>query len=124
MDDGRPRVLVVDDDPNVLGALISLLRAEGCAVRYARDGRSALAMFDKARFDVVFTDLAMPGMTGLELATAMRRLDAAVEIVMVTEDGRVPDLAAATRAGIRRVLRKPFRVDAVLECVGAHTLKG
>jgi CheY-like chemotaxis protein len=125
MDDGgRARVLVVDDDPNVLGLLIALLSSEGCDVRYALDGPSALAIFDTARFDLVLTDLGMPGMTGLEVATAMRRRDAAVAIVLVTEDGRAPDAAAAARAGISRMLRKPFRLDALLEGVGARTPKG
>jgi DNA-binding response OmpR family regulator len=118
---GRGRALVVDDDPNVLGLLTSFLEAEGWEVRYAGDGPSALEKFHTARFDLALVDLGMPGMTGLELATVFRRFDATVEIVLITDDGRAPDPAATAAAGIARVLRKPFRLDALLECVGART---
>src|SRR5436309_369739 len=60
-------VLVVDDDPDVLGALLEALQMEGYEVQGARDGIDALHAIDKRRPDLIITDLLMPTMTGFEL---------------------------------------------------------
>ncbi|HET9954017.1 MAG TPA: response regulator [Polyangiaceae bacterium] len=70
-----PRVLIVDDDPDVVSALVRLLRAAepDWETRTARDGQEALACFERESFDVVMTDLQMPSMDGFQLLRRLAR---------------------------------------------------
>jgi CheY-like chemotaxis protein len=69
------RVLVVDDSPAILKGLTSLFEQFGCAVRGVTNGSDALAALSETDFDLIFLDCLMPGMDGLEVARAIRRLD-------------------------------------------------
>ena len=107
----RPaRVLLVDDDPKVLGTLTEILRSVGHSVTAAASGGVALASYGPGRFDVVLTNLGMAGMNGWELAERVRRVDADIAILLITgwglrdeEHGRLKTLK------IRKCLFKPVR---------------
>jgi len=107
----RPaRVLLVDDDPKVLGTLTEILRSVGHAVTAAASGGAALSAYGLGRFDVVLTNLGMAGMNGWELAERVRRVDADVAILLITgwglrdeEHGRLKALK------IKKCLFKPVR---------------
>jgi PAS domain S-box-containing protein len=107
----RPaRVLLVDDDPKVLGTLTEILRSVGHTVTAAASGGAALTAYGPGRFDVVLTNLGMAGMNGWELAERVRRVDADIAILLITgwglrdeEHGRLKTLK------IRKCLFKPVR---------------
>ena len=107
----RPaRVLLVDDDPKVLGTLTEILRSVGHSVTGAASGGAALTAYGPGRFDVVLTNLGMAGMNGWELAERVRRVDADIAILLITgwglrdeEHGRLKTLK------IRKCLFKPVR---------------
>jgi PAS domain S-box-containing protein len=107
----RPaRVLLVDDDPKVLGTLTAILQSVGHAVTAAASGGAALTAYGPGRFDVVLTNLGMAGMNGWELAERVRRVDADVAILLITgwglrdeEHGRLKTLK------IKKCLFKPVR---------------
>jgi CheY-like chemotaxis protein len=107
----RPaRVLLVDDDPKVLGTLTEILRSVGHTVTAAASGGAALTAYGPDRFDVVLTNLGMAGMNGWELAERVRRVDADIAILLITgwglrdeEHGRLKTLK------IRKCLFKPVR---------------
>ena len=103
------RVLLAEDQGMVLGALAALLALEPDieVVGRARDGGEALALVRSQRPDVVVTDIEMPGMTGLELAQAVRHeLDGAVRVVILTTFARPGYLRRALEAGVSGYLLK------------------
>ncbi len=104
------RVLVVDDDPQVLGTLGELLRSLGHTVTTARSGAEALAGYAPGRFDIVLTNIGMAGMNGWEVAERLRAVDRAVPLLFITGWGlREEDHARLASLGIKRCLFKPVR---------------
>src|SRR5205814_9286560 len=79
-----PRILVIDDDRYVRALLCDLLEAWGYEPDAAADGREGLTRFGRGRYDVVLTDLGMPGITGLEVVEGVRDRDTEVAVIMFT----------------------------------------
>jgi len=113
------RVLVVDDEPQVLATLTELLQSAGHAAIGASSGQAALATFAPGRFDVVLTNVGMAGMNGWELADRLRKLDPTVPILFITGWGlRDDENALLASLQIRRCLFKPVRpgdLDAAIQ---------
>jgi len=104
-------VLLVDDEPGVLFTLQEVLADRGHRVMTARSGAEALAKFDDA--EVVLTDLAMPGMDGLELMGQLASRDASVPVILLTAHGSERVAVAAMKQGAYDYLSKPFDIDEV-----------
>ncbi len=102
------RVLIAEDQTLVLGALAALLEIEADleVVGRARDGREALELARAERPDVVVTDIEMPRMTGLELATELKTLDPRPRVIIVTTFARPGYLRRALEAGVSGYLLK------------------
>ncbi len=111
-------VLVVDDDPGVLFTLEEVLVSRGHEVVAARSGHDALKALDAPFVDVVVTDLAMPGMDGMQLLAAIRERDPSMPVIMITAHGSERTAVAAMKAGAYDYLHKPFAVDEVALVVG------
>src|SRR5205814_9358002 len=79
-----PRILVVDDEQCVRDLLIDILESEGYEVTQAENGDQALTLFETQRFKAVFTDVGMPGMSGWELARAIRERDEHIPLAVIT----------------------------------------
>lgn len=107
------RVLVIDDEPRVSALFEEILRPDCQTVLVACSGEEAMSKFEPGRCDVVFCDLALPGMGGLDVAAAVRALDPAVAIVLVTGwggdtltgaiDGQVVDFSATKPLDVGQV---------------------
>jgi CheY-like chemotaxis protein len=120
---GRPRkstyVLVVDDDPEVLGALSDALESEGYEVRGARDGIEALEAIGERRPHLIITDLLMPTMTGFELLAALHDNPQLATIpTLIITAGRSPE---ATETPGSVVLPKPLDLDRLMRAISACT---
>lgn len=102
------RVLVVDDDPHINRLLQVRLRARGFAVGGAADGEQALAAIEACPPDLVFLDVSMPGIGGLEVLEAVRSRGLDVAIIMTTAFGSEQVAIEALRRGADDYLRKPF----------------
>jgi CheY-like chemotaxis protein len=112
-------VLVVDDDPDVLGALMEALDMEGYEVEGARDGIDALKCIGRRRPDLIITDLLMPTMTGFELLAALHDDPALATIpTLIITAGRSPD-ASETTGSV--VLPKPLDLDRLMRAITACT---
>ena len=107
----KPRVLVVDDEPDFLEFVQWQLETLGYEARTAESGEAAVAQLDRAAVDVVLADLRMPGMDGIELIrqTTLRRPDA--QCIVVTGHGGMESAGAAMRLGAVDYLRKPVGVE-------------
>jgi signal transduction histidine kinase/CheY-like chemotaxis protein len=109
------RILVVDDEENVRQLLRDVLESEGYQVTLAAGGREALEMFGEGgSFDAVFTDIGMPGMSGWELAHAVRELDEGLPVAVITGWGEAVGSGERTAARVDWVVTKPFDTAQVL----------
>jgi CheY-like chemotaxis protein len=106
----RPRVLLIDDDSGVRELVRYLIESFGYDCGTAEDGVTGLARFDEERWDIVLTDLAMPGMNGWEVVETLRQRSSTVPVVLLTG---LADSGVVQRAAARRVtlLSKPFLAE-------------
>ena len=107
------KVLVVDDDPVVGRSFDRVLSGKGYAVITAASGQEALSKLDAEDYDVVFTDIKMPGMSGLEMAEQMKRSRPWLPVVIVTGYGSPGNEARAEAAGVSGFLRKPLSPEMI-----------
>jgi signal transduction histidine kinase/ActR/RegA family two-component response regulator len=113
----KTKVLVVDDEDFVRDLLKEILECENCEVQVAECGTSALELFHKDLFDCVFTDVGMPGMSGWELAQAIRQHNSTIPIAVVTGWGESVGSTEQKAAGVNWVVPKPFTADRIIELV-------
>jgi DNA-binding NtrC family response regulator len=109
------RILVVDDDAPFVRAQVILLEDEGFAAESAHAGDAALARLEQTPpVDLVLTDLAMPGMDGLQLLAEIRRRRPALPVIMMTGHGSIDTAVEAMRRGATQYLTKPVDPDELL----------
>ncbi len=113
----RGRILVVDDERDLLEVLGTMLAEAGWQVDTAGNGREALALVDADRYEVVLSDIDMPGMSGLELLREIRGRDLDVPVLLITGHPRVDTAVEALEHGALRYLRKPIRERDLLSAV-------
>ncbi|HEY3038232.1 MAG TPA: ATP-binding protein [Pyrinomonadaceae bacterium] len=111
----QPKILVVDDEEAVRELLRDLLESEGCRVYLAPGGREALNLFGAQQFDGVFTDVGMPGMSGWELAHAIRQHNESIPIAVITGWGEAVGSDEQKEARVDWVITKPFRAERISE---------
>jgi two-component system NtrC family response regulator len=104
-------ILVVDDEPNYLVILSELLRDEGFEVFTAPSGAEGLALVQNVDLDLVITDMQMPGMDGLQLLQAIKKINSDLPVVMITAFAEVDKAVVAMQAGAFNYLAKPFSND-------------
>jgi len=112
-----PRILVVDDETPVRVTLAANLELEGYEVVEAHDGPSALDHVRDSSFDLVITDIRMPGMSGVELFHEIRRLRPTLPVVLMTAFAVEGLVQEALREGAHMVLQKPFAIDWAVKCL-------
>jgi response regulator RpfG family c-di-GMP phosphodiesterase len=113
----RPRVLVVDDEKFIRDILADFLGMEGYLVRTAEDGTAAVAELERARYDLVISDLKMPKMGGIELLEHTLKQKPSVLTVIMTGFGTVETAIDAMKRGAYDYVLKPFKVDEVIHVV-------
>jgi len=109
----RKKVLVVDDEPQILRVLRHILAAHNYLVRSAEDGEAALEVFDEWRPDLVLTDLQMPNMNGLELCRRLRKLSD-VPIIVLSVRNEETSIVEALDTGADDYVTKPFGTNELL----------
>lgn len=105
------RVLVIDDERYMRGLLCELLATWGCEADEASSGREGLARFAEGRYDLVLTDLVMPGLTGLEVVETVRHANPDIGVIMFT--GSSADLQHHGRRLGFTLLRKPLEIGSL-----------
>jgi len=124
------KILVIDDDSAVLATIRLLLERAGHSVVVAEDGRKGLAIFEAGDFDLLFLDIFMPGMDGLETMRLVHQQQPLIPIIVISgnphswDSASGPDfLTMATKLGAVRSMQKPFKpatlLAAVADCLEA-----
>lgn len=115
------KILVVDDEPNIVISLEFLLKREGYTVVIARDGQEAIEAIERERPDLVLLDVMMPKKTGFEVCQDVRTNDAlqATKILMLTAKGRDTDVAKGLALGADAYMTKPFSTRDLVQKVAS-----
>jgi len=104
-------VLVVDDERTLARAIKAYLTESGYGAEVAHDAESALTMLGSTRPDVVFTDVRLPGMNGIELLKKIREFDPAISVVVMTAHGSIEGAVEAVKLGAFDYVKKPIDLD-------------
>ncbi|MHC4472666.1 MAG: response regulator, partial [Planctomycetota bacterium] len=108
-----PRLLVVDDEHAIAELLARHLERENYRVYTAFDGDEALEALEKARFDLVITDIRMPGRDGLSLLEVAKSKDEVLPVIVLTSVTSVDTAVMAMRMGAEDYIVKPFNLEAL-----------
>jgi GAF domain-containing protein/DNA-binding response OmpR family regulator len=111
------KILIIDDEEEVRDVLGDLLNSEGHAVTACADGQSGLARFDEEAFDLVFTDLAMPGLTGWQVANLVKLRNPATPVALVTGFRDRISFEEARTKGVDFLVAKPFELEELMAVV-------
>ncbi len=107
-------ILIVDDNIEIRTILEEYLKEEGCAADGAGDGKEALLKYRETPYDLVITDLNMPGMTGIELIRQIGATESMTEFIIITGYASLDTAIEAVKAGAFDYLVKPFRIEELM----------
>lgn len=108
------RILITDDDFDLRELLTEAVRNWGYEVSVAKDGDEALRKLRMERFDIVITDLMMPGMDGLALLQKIKELDKEILVIIITGYATIETAVKAIENGAYDYIAKPFRLDELM----------
>jgi CheY-like chemotaxis protein len=111
------RILVIDDEEAVRDILFQMLHTKGHEVVLAANGEEGIERFKKEGFDLVFTDLGMPKISGWEVGKTIKGIDPKVPIAMITGWGMEVNREKMSESGIDLIVSKPFDFDQVIQLV-------
>ncbi len=112
-----PRLLLIEDDPGAAGSLQKVLQAEGYEVDLASRGDAGLAQAQNQPYDLVITDLKLPGLDGLQVVAKLHAAKPRLPIIMMTAHGTTETAIEATKLGAFEYLVKPFEAEELLDVV-------
>ena len=112
-----PAILVVDDELSMREFLNILLEKEGYAVTTASDATSALDQLKDQDFDLVISDIKMPGLGGLSLLEKIKEMNSSTPVIMITAYASPENAVIAMKNGAFDYITKPFKVDEIIKIV-------
>jgi CheY-like chemotaxis protein len=110
-------ILVIDDEEMIRDLLREILVRDGHTVTLSASSSKGLQAFDEGRYDLVYTDLSMPEMSGWEIAAEIKRRDTNAVVVMITGWGVEVDDQKVEESGIEFVISKPFQIPEIRDSV-------
>jgi len=115
----KSKILIVDDEASIRSSLLESLTSEGYDAEAAESGEEALAKCHGSVFDLVVTDLRLPGVSGLDILQALRNQGNATPVIMMTAYGDVDTAVSAMRLGAYDFIPKPFKLNMIKKQVRA-----
>ncbi|HOJ71105.1 MAG TPA: UDP-3-O-acyl-N-acetylglucosamine deacetylase [Syntrophorhabdaceae bacterium] len=111
------KLLIIDDEKNILDILSSMLEDEGFIVFKATDGKMGLSIFEKERPDIVFLDIWMPEMDGIQILREIKKRDNDPVVIVISGHGTISTAVEAVKMGAFDFLEKPLTIEKVLEVI-------
>jgi len=108
---GKVRILVVDDEEIVCDMLFDALSQAGYTVKTAKDGSDAIAQIENEPFEIVITDLKMPGMSGMELLQRVQKINPDICVLIITAYSTIESAVGAMKQGAYDYICKPFELE-------------
>jgi len=112
------KLLLIDDEPDILRVLSMSLKADGYHVVTAENGSEGIATFEKEKPNIVLTDIKMPGMNGIEVLKKIKTLNADTEVIIITGHGDIENAIEALKHGASDFINKPVRDEALAIALG------
>ena len=122
VDQGRRRVLLVDDDATILDVIGEALRDSGHDVHICDAGAAAIVAMEDRSFDVLITDLGMPGVNGWDVARRARQLEPPLPVIVISGWGAQITQDQMEAAGVTLILPKPFRLEQIRQAISTFAL--
>jgi DNA-binding response OmpR family regulator len=113
----QARILVIDDEESIRDILTRMLQTKGHQVAVASNGEEGIERFRLTPFDLVFTDLGMPKLSGWDVGKAIKEINPKVPIAMITGWGVELDREKMSNSGIDLIVSKPFNFEQVIRLV-------
>ncbi len=107
------KILLIDDEPDIVRVLSMSLKADGYDVIPAHSGAEGIAAFEKEKPDIVLTDIKMPGMDGIEVLKKIKGLNTDTEVIIITGHGDIENTIEALKYGASDFINKPVRDEAL-----------
>jgi CheY-like chemotaxis protein len=116
------RILIVDDVPQNIQEIASILQNKGYQMAFAQDGKTALEKVSKVNFDLILLDIMMPGMDGFEVARILKQSPDTkdIPIIILTAKTQIEEILEGFDAGAVDYVTKPFNTEELLARVRAH----
>ncbi len=108
------KILAIDDEKNIRHLIQSEFTLEGFDVTTAGSGEEGLARLDRERFDMVFLDIKLPEMDGIETLRKLKQKSSGTEVIMITGHGEIESAVASMKLGARDYVTKPFKLDELI----------
>lgn len=118
------RILIVDDEPELVSALQERLSLRGFSTHGVTDGAAALACLAEESFDVVLADVKMPGLGGLDLVRTIKAERPNIPVVLLTGHSSAQDAANGSNLGAFEYLMKPVKIDELVRVLRAAVARG
>jgi len=115
----KPRILIVDDNKSLSKSMLFVLKHRGLTAATARDGLEALNVLKKKSFDIIFLDIKMPGLNGVETLKKIKKISPATMVVMMTAYAVEELVKEALKEGAHGVIYKPLDMEEVFEVIGS-----
>jgi PAS domain S-box-containing protein len=114
----QPRILAVDDEPQICESLEILLKKQGYDISTTNSGREALNLLDSGRFDLLLLDMSIPDLSGFEIMDHINRQDYEIFTIVITGNASIESAVNALKKGAFDYLKKPFEYEELLKRVG------
>jgi CheY-like chemotaxis protein len=108
MDQRNLKILIADDEKEVAEILGKLIELDGHNVTVTFDGQKALEIYQKEKFDLVFADISMPGIDGIDLTRKLLEVNKNTRVVVITGHVGSAEVEKAMNAGAKKFMKKPF----------------
>ena len=113
----KERILIVDDEKNIVRSLTGILSDEGYEISTTSDGVEALEIIQKDPPDLVLLDIWLPGMDGIEVLKTLKTYNSGVEVLIMSGHGTIDTAVKATKLGAQDFIEKPFSLDRITESI-------
>ncbi|MFH1288829.1 MAG: response regulator [bacterium] len=110
----RKKVLVIEDEENTLDAIKDIFLKMDCKVDIASDGEKGFQLINEDSYDLVVTDLKLPGKSGFEILEALKDINPGTKVIIITAYGEPNPTEDANKRGAFSCLRKPFRMKEMM----------
>lgn len=115
--DEKRKVLIVDDDRDIVTIVSTILGGRGWDIKAAYNGREALEAVTSSKPDIILLDIMMPEMNGIEVLKRIKKIDKDARIIMITAFGDVESYLDSMELGAYEYINKPFETDELLEMI-------